>query len=213
MHIVNVKNQVVHSHSAYEGYLGITEASFCPNSKVIAVAQHDDYIRLLVSPDWKLLSELLHETSIKTGTISVFRESSNRFELIDLPVEFGQSDGSAVSQLKWAVDCKFLASVSEKVPTVVFIWQIENVSAVAVVVTSLPVKQIEWSPVEEVLAISTGGEFVCFWSPNGVVYEGTMGRMEVEMFAWRPDGEAIVAVDCQRGRFEVGYREGEADLL
>lgn len=206
LQIINVKTQTIIGHSAYDGYLGVTDASACQNSKIIAVGGFDDYVRLLITPEWHPLAEFLHETTIKTPSVTIFTEQGGKLVQSEPPVDLSQSGTSGITNVKWAIGSRLLATTSAKTPSAVFIWNAETVSLSHLLVFVSPVIQLEWSPVEEVLAVSTGSDFIQTWSPTSVTSARTPQSMRVHTFAWRSDGQEILAVDKSAGTFSVACR-------
>jgi WD40 repeat protein len=203
LEIVNVKTQRTFQHSAYDGYLGISEASFCPNAKIVAVGGFDDYVRLLVAPEWKVLAEFLHETTIQGESVGVFSEDHDQFLPAEIPFELPHASSSGITQIKWAIGNRLLAIVSARTPTTVFLWNTETVSLAAVIVCEADVVQIDWSPVDEVLAVATGAGFVALWSPAEVNYVKPQEKVRVLAFEWRSDGRQLAVIDSEAGTYAL----------
>jgi WD40 repeat protein len=203
LEIVNLRTQHTFQHSAYDGYLGISEAAFCPNAKIIAVGGFDDYVRLLVASEWKVLAEFLHETSVHGQSVSVFSERDNQFAPSDPPLDLPEAGETGITHVKWAIGNRLLATVSARTPTAVYLWNTETVSLAGAVVCRTDVVQVDWSPVDEVLAFATGNAFVGIWCPTGAVYVQTPESVRVIAFEWRNDGRQIAAIDSEAGTYAL----------
>lgn len=204
LQIINIQTQAIFDHSAYDGFLGITEAVACNNSKIIAVGGFDDYVRLLVQSDnkWRILTEMLHETSFTHHqSISLFVENGNAFEQRDSSNASLQKTGDkGIKSIKWAPGDKLLASISSQTPSALFIWNEEIISLVAVIVFIGPIKKFEWSPINESLLIASDSGFITLWTPNGVPSMiSSVDLMRVQDFYWRSDGKAFLIVDKNAG--------------
>jgi WD40 repeat protein len=208
LEIVNLRTQRTFQHSAYDGYLGISEAASCPNAKIIAVGGFDDYVRLLVAPEWKVLAEFLHETTIRGQSVSIFVESDDQFVSSEPPFDLPQISRSGITQVKWAIGNRLLAAVSARTPTTTFLWNTETVSLFGVIVCHSEISQIDWSPVDEILAVSTSSGFVALWSPGGVSYVRTPESVRVLAFEWRNDGRQLAVIDSEAGTYAVANRYG-----
>jgi hypothetical protein len=96
-----------------------------------------------------------------------------------------------------------LATVSARTPSAVFIWDVENGSLSALIICSGRIAQFEWSPAEEILALSTGAAFLGLWSPAGISSLATVESMIAESFQWRSDGNELLLIDRAAGTFVI----------
>jgi WD40 repeat protein len=208
MELVNVKTKNTRQHSAYDGYLGISEAESCPNAKIIGVGGFDDYVRLLVAPEWKVLAEFYHETSLRSEGLNIFVESDDHFTASDPPFDLPQSSTTGITHIKWAVGNRLLATISARTPSGVFLWNTETVSLIAAIVCRSDVTYIEWSPVDEILAVGSGSGFVALWTLEGVTTILTPESVRVLAFEWRSDGRQLAVIDNEAGTFAIADRYG-----
>ncbi|KAH0785377.1 WD repeat-containing protein WRAP73 [Histomonas meleagridis] len=205
LQIINMKTQRVVDYSAYDGYLGITNAIPCQNSKIIAVGGYDGYVRLLVSSDWKVLAEFLHETNISGHSISVYVEDDSEMRFVEPPVQLEKNEFlSGITNLEWSNSNKFLATTNAETPKAVFIWDIETISLVYVLVFKKDVEMIKWSTKEDILAISTGSNFLALWSQQGKVWLVRDNKVnEVNAIQWKQDGSELLVIDNSSKNFVV----------
>lgn len=204
LQIINIQTQLIFDHSAYDGFLGITEAVASNNSKIIAVGGFDDYVRLLLQNDkkWSILTEFLHETSFGSHqSLTLYVENGNSFELRDPSnVSLKESGDKGIKSIKWAPGDKLLATISAQTPSALFIWNDELISLVAIIVFMSPILKFEWSPINESLLVATGSGFITFWSPNSTpTMISSVDLMRVQDFYWRSDGKAFLIVDKKAG--------------
>jgi WD40 repeat protein len=163
---------------------------------------------LLVAPEWKVLAEFFHETTISSQSVSIFVESESEFVSSESPCELQQTSRSGIIQVKWAIGNRLLATVSARTPTSVFLWNTETVSLLGVIVCRSEISQIEWSPVDEILSNSTRNGFVIFWSPSGVSYVRTPESVRVVTIEWRNDGRQLAVIDNEAGTYAIADRYG-----
>ncbi len=74
---------------------------------------------------------------------------------------------TAVSQISWSFDSKFMALRSDLSPNAVYVWDMQTVSIRCILVHLSPVKAMNWSPRTLHLTICTGQQRVFIWSPAG----------------------------------------------
>jgi hypothetical protein len=85
----------------------------------------------------------------------------------------------------------------------VYLWNTETVSLAGAIICRSEVLQIDWSPVDEVLAVATGNGFVGLWCPSGMAHVQPPESMRVIAFEWRSDGRQLAAIDCEAGTYAL----------
>ncbi|OHT05960.1 hypothetical protein TRFO_26097 [Tritrichomonas foetus] len=201
LQMINTQTKTICDHSAYDGFLGITEATACQNSKIIAVGGYDDYVRLLIYNEinWSILTEFLHEPTFGHQPITIYVENGDSFDERDSSISLKQTGESGITNIKWAIGNKLLASTSAQTPSALYIWNAETISLVAVVVLMAPIIKFEWSPKDESILMTSGSGFVALWNPTGISMISSVDMMRVQDFAWRCDGKAFLMVDRDAG--------------
>ena len=201
LEICNIQSQTIFDHSAYDGFLGITEATTCPNSKIIAVGGFDDYVRLFVNvgQTWKILTEWLHETTFGHQSIPIYVENGDSFDVRDSSITLKQTGDSGITHVKWSIGNKLLASITSQTPSALYIWNAETISLVAVILLMAPIEKFEWSPKDDSLLLTSGSGFIAYWTVNGASMISSADLMRVQDFYWRSDGNAFLLVDRDAG--------------
>lgn len=101
-----------------------------------------------------------------------------------------------VSLAKFSANGQYLATVEDSIPTAVFVWNIQNLELVSVLVHKDPVVSLDWEPEGLTrLVITTGGLMAFVWSPLGAIViqlpafeEGDLHPSQV---SWNPLGKAL----------------------
>ena len=75
--IYTCRGDMVARYSAYEGALGIRTAVWSPSSALLAIASHDECVRIIDRITWNVLAEYQHEPRILTQNVAVYVETSD----------------------------------------------------------------------------------------------------------------------------------------
>jgi WD40 repeat protein len=72
-----------------------------------------------------------------------------------------------ISLMIWSFDSKYLATRSDTIPNVLWIWDMTSIELSVVLVQFEPITSAAWSPATTHLAFSTGNERIYLWSLEG----------------------------------------------
>ncbi|WAR26717.1 WRP73-like protein [Mya arenaria] len=91
-------------------------------------------------------------------------------------------------------DCKYMFSRNDNMPHTLWIWDIQKLSACAIIIQNAPIKHVEWDPTRTRLALCTGVNKLYMWSPAGslCVEVPVEGTFQVHSLKWHPDGGSLL---------------------
>lgn len=198
LQVIDVNTENVSDYAAYEGFLGIECLQISPNSKIIALGNYDNMIRLRVSAGpgvWRNLEELIHQPKI-IHPATVYQEQIDSFANMDKPylIKNVNEKGTGISYVSWSKDNKFIASRPEKMPSTVFVWDTEMITQ-QVIVTSSNVVECCWSPKSVHLLIATGIPSIAIWNQSGVIQFKLDDEFCIHHIKWSKDGKNLVLID------------------
>lgn len=222
--VYSPSGELLNKFSAYENALGIQSVELSPSGSYIAVGSYDKKVRVLHHITWQKLSEWSHDKEIQNGKdIHIYQEEeyresrdklSSQYVLASLPVTFkslGSNKPKGISHLQFSHDGRYLASVSEELPNVLWIWDNVEMGIRSVLVHKHSVKSLGWSPKHTLLATATGNSNLYLWSEEG----SSVCDMPFEDFCafsveWSSDGQSLLVE--YKNNFVVAYPQLE-DLL
>lgn len=210
---------LLHTYSAYDNALGVKSLNWESTSRLLAVGSYDEKIRIINQLTWKVIAEFDHKSSITTGSPAVFREaeytgtqdgprvatqSKTRYVIQELPiqlkstsVDFNKSKPKkGVGLVKFSYDSKFIISINDNMPRVLWIWSTSRLDLAAMIIQMQPIKCVEWDPLHTRLALCTGNSRIYMWSLDGCscVELPNIG-CNVQKLQWNTDGESLVLKD------------------
>jgi WD40 repeat protein len=101
-----------------------------------------------------------------------------------------------VGRTEWSHDGRFIATVDEKSPTAVWIWDAVDSGLAAVLLQMGDVTGVSWDPRGDRLAVVTGGERVYVWTPEGASFvQIPLPDFNAKDVAWSPTGGEMVLSD------------------
>ena len=104
--VVSLDGRIVWDYSAYQHQLGIKTLCWSPDGKILALASHDNKVRLFCSQFWVLIQEIdhpaaLHEGDPVTTRALVYSEESLETGDIDAKIALEMVGGVLVQQSKY----------------------------------------------------------------------------------------------------------------
>lgn len=73
-----------------------------------------------------------------------------------------------ISRVAWSANSAFIATKSDQMPYNVWIWLTESLTLHCTISLLESVRSVQWDPVHIRLAITSGGNHVYLWTPEGV---------------------------------------------
>ena len=208
--------EVLRQYAAYEHALGIRNMALSPEGAFLAVASFDQSMRLLNSLSWevvvefphthpKLLSQAVKCTGLCLATEkrephsrerSVFVRSQTE-EAFVVPTEAVVVDNKAatprlgVSIMRWSHDGRFVATKNENMPRVLWLWSLSAAGLHTVIVLENAVRCVAWSPTENLLYFSTGGQQLYEWTPDRIQALPVKDTQQIWTIQWTADGASV----------------------
>lgn len=95
-------------------------------------------------------------------------------------------------------------------PSAVWIWQVDIMKLVAVLIHQHPVRTVEWEPESENLAVCCGTSRVYMWSPAGAsVVHVPLEHFQASGVKWSLAGSGFLLTDSDS--FCVGYLTNDGE--
>ncbi|XP_076355380.1 WD repeat-containing protein WRAP73-like isoform X2 [Tachypleus tridentatus] len=97
-----------------------------------------------------------------------------------------------IGTLSFSSDSCFLASISDNMPTTIWIWDVKNLVMSDILIQAHPVKS--WDPIQARLAICCSNNYVYFWSSSGClcVEIPCEGPFHASSVKWHSSGEILM---------------------
>ncbi|KAG2210736.1 hypothetical protein INT46_008558 [Mucor plumbeus] len=216
---------LIKSYSGYEYGLGIKSVHWSPNNQIIAMGNFDDTIHILSTLSWQLIGILPHPTTLLTSTetnileeaelqnpvISTFQASNIDYRHIfkrpfNIPIrrsDFNEFDPKiGIGSFSFSPDGLYIFSKSDKMPTVLWIWQLSTLKCLNMLIFRKSIKQAIWNPIQDhLLAVTCSDEIIHF----------------VELTLEENDGIDVIPVSVPTNDFSIKHfkwsRKGDAMLL
>lgn len=103
-----------------------------------------------------------------------------------------------VGRSLWSPSGKFLATINDNMPNVVWIWNMVRLNLLSVLEHKDKVRTFAWAPPGngDRLAICCGNDKLYLWSKSGsMIIRCRANKYVVRDLRWRPDGESILLLD------------------
>ncbi|XP_030278015.1 WD repeat-containing protein WRAP73 [Sparus aurata] len=99
-----------------------------------------------------------------------------------------------VSTLAFSSDSRYLATKNDNMASVVWVWDMQNMSLEAVLEQCSAVRCFQWDPRRPRLALCTGNSKLYLWSPAGCVSVEvpTEGGFQVQSLNWHCSGDSLI---------------------
>ena len=198
--------QSVKQYKAYEEQLGITNFEWSPNSQILAIGSGDEVVRVILAPDFNLLTELTHFPLSRPEKAVYFQEMSpGRYDKKDSLPDLIETNDSWISRLAFSPSGVYASTTCASAPNGIFIWDIKTLSLVAVYAQMSAVYDVQWSPVRDTLCACNNTDKLLLWTPSGhTVASAKEAATQISRISWRADGEGIVAYDQTAGTSAIG---------
>jgi hypothetical protein len=131
----------------------------------------------------------------------------------------------AISLLEWSLDSKFIASKYDAMPNIIFIWETSTLKLHTVIVQLHNVKNMKWSPKENILLIVTDNSKLYTFTLDNVYIIELVSDMNNPFCAsnlqWASDGKSFIVSDKKQMLIghpnileqNVNQEENEQDIL
>jgi WD40 repeat protein len=214
--VYSTMGEVLREYTAYEHALGIRSLTMNPGGAFLAVASFDQSVRLLNSLSWEVASEYPHThpkllaQAVKcTGVrlVTEFRAPRTREcskfvvsqseDAFTVPTDAVVADGAAtpkvgVSVVRWSYDGRYMATKNENMPRVLWVWDVSVGGLQTVIVLDDAVRCMAWSPTDDLLCFSTGGEQLYEWTPESVDAIQVDDLPQILTIQFTADGASVV---------------------
>lgn len=213
---------IIAKFQPYKSALGIKSIDFNKMGEFLAIGSYDEKIRILNCLTWKLIIELDHQinTTNENNSVNIFKEE----ELLDTNFKNPKKSSQYISKeansslkipsikvssekpnpslgvgiVEWSYDSQYIATRNDNMPSTVWIWEIQTLNLIAVLINIQNIKTIAWSPIKNELVFCTGNGKLYFWSTNGafvcdIPYE--CRNFNVLSLKWSSDGNYLIILD------------------
>ncbi|ESN99643.1 hypothetical protein HELRODRAFT_176814 [Helobdella robusta] len=194
--IYSLNGSCLSSFSAYDYALGIKSVVWSPSGQFLAIGSYDEKIRLLNHLTWKLILEFPHPPNFDSNIViykesvvtDVLKKTFRKYEIaepnsssnIQIPTASVNPNSPTpkigVGNILFSCDSRYLASKSDSMPSSIFIWSLENLKCVAMLLHLQPIKTFSWDPSSPRLIICTGGDEFFIWTPEIALTIPVLGR-------------------------------------
>ena len=150
--------------------LGIRNVRWSPGSELLAVSSCDDTVRLLNTLTFSPAIELIHAPTLQPDSTAVWRQlpcgSTFRYELTRQAISLPQSPSSTIdgglrtgiSHLNFNSNGSLIVSRCDTMPTTLWIWSLREMAPVAVLVSTCPIRDVQWHPQDQDLLVFTASD-------------------------------------------------------
>lgn len=218
--IYSVDGRCLAVYNAYHWALGVKAVAWSPSSQFLAIGSYDQKVRILNHIIWRSVAEYSHEELLTKSNFVMYKEmeklwgarglrlgstTTTKYEVIvERPVSVATvkpdltkaNPRLGVSFAAFSPNNRYLATRNDNMPTVLWIWSMEELSLAAVLVQVHPIKHIVWNPHQSSVAICTGTNKIYTWSPDDCkAFEiPTQSNFECLSLEWHVDGAILLAV-------------------
>ncbi|KAG5439524.1 hypothetical protein PCANB_002099 [Pneumocystis canis] len=160
---------LLQQYSAYDIGLGIKTVQWSPpTGQFIAVGSFDGKVRFLDNFTSNSVIEMTHITTIRFDSVTVWKEvfsSVPEYEILSQPVSLPSiplntrdpASCLGVGILSFNNDGTLVATRSDNMPTILWIWSLSDLVPVAILIYCNPIKAVKWCPFNPFLL-----SIVCF---------------------------------------------------
>ena len=135
-----------------------------------------------------------------------FKKNFTKYVECSFPYKLNQNNKlkslqgiGAISILEWSLDSKFIASKYEAMPNIVFIWETSTLKLHTVIVQLNNIKNMKWSPRENILLIVTDNSKLYTFTLDNVYIIELVSDMNNPFNAsnlqWASDGKSFIVSD------------------
>ncbi|KAF9168722.1 WD repeat-containing protein wrap73 [Actinomortierella ambigua] len=203
--------------------MGIKTVCWHPSSKLLALGGYDNKIRLLHHLTWNCVADMQHNSTVNYGDdTTLWRESTSNamdgdgdpgveYVVVEQPAPLPYTRPDPLKPnpklgVQWCefnADGSLLASRSENMPTVIWIWSLQSLKPYAIIQQLSPIRSCRWDPLNtKRLVFCCGTRRVYIWRADQTLRGHTVDVIEVpsENFSvmalrWSPDGRGMLLLD------------------
>ena len=213
---------LIASHEPYLYGLGIEMAKLSNNSHTLSLGFNDGTLRLYncMSNSFKEIIELNHNINVITNEnlVTVFKEEEishssgnkknnfTKYVECSFPYKLNTNNKikslqgiGAISIIEWSLDSKFIASKYDALPNNIFIWETSTLKLHTIIVQLNPIKNMKWSPKENILLIVTDNSKLYTFTLDNVYIIELVSDMNNPFSAsnlqWASDGKSFIVSD------------------
>ena len=210
----------------YQFGLGIKSVTWSPSGQFLAVGSYDQKVRLLNHITWKVIAEYDHVTIVDDSSVAIYNEveqsignidpnvfstltktvfpMQSKYETQDVPftVPSIKPDPSkanpklGVKNILFSSSNRYMATLNENMSTAVWIWDVTKISLVSILTHTSSVRDIQWDPMTDRLAICTNTGRLYLWSIDGCisVVVPSDPPLNVQKLQWHPTGRGVILI-------------------
>ena len=142
----------------------------------------------------------------RSPDITNFKKNFTKYVECSFPYKLNQNNKlkslqgiGAISILEWSLDSKFIASKYDAMPNIVFIWETSTLRLHTVIVQLNTIKNMKWSPKENILLIVTDNSKLYTFTLDNVYIIELVSDMSNPFNAsnlqWASDGKSFIVSD------------------
>ena len=220
--IYSPTGNLIATHEPYLYGLGIEMAKLSNNSHTLSLGFNDGNVRLYncMSNSFKEIIELNHNINVITNEslVTVFKEEEishssgnkknnfTKYVECSFPYKLNTNNKlkslqgiGAISIIEWSFDSKFIATKYDALPNDVFIWETSTLKLHTVIVQLNQIKNMKWSPKENILLIVTDNSKLYTFTLDNVYIIELVSDMNNPFNAtniqWASDGKSFIVSD------------------
>ncbi|KAL0217988.1 hypothetical protein RCL1_008836 [Eukaryota sp. TZLM3-RCL] len=205
----------------------------------IGIGSYSERLVLLNADTWQPVVSFPHYSPISDESVSIFEEvyavpegvaaekslhsaSVERTFFLVQPTPYSlpavPPDPSkpnpklGVGSIEFSQDCTFVATRNDNMPNCLWIWSVDLLKLVSVLVFKSSVRCFRWSPLFNRLAVVTGTFNLFFWDGEGAsAVNIPVAALHPTTLSFSPDGDSILLADSDK--FCLCYLDKEAEEL
>ncbi|GAB2294098.1 hypothetical protein Dimus_028317 [Dionaea muscipula] len=131
-------------------------------------------------------------------------QSTVRYEVVEVPIALPFQKPSVdkpnpkqgVGLLLWSIDCKYICTRSDAIPTALWIWDMCRLELAAILVQKDPIRTAAWDTKYTRLAFCTGSSHLYMWTPSGAYCASVpLPEFNIIDLKWNLDGSCLLLKD------------------
>ncbi len=219
--IYSPTGNLIATHEPYLYGLGIEIAKLSNNSRTLSLGFNDGMVRLYnCTSNFKEIIELNHNINTITNEnlVTVFKEEEishagsnkknnfTKYVECSFPYKVNTNNKikslqgiGAISIIEWSLDSKFIATKYDALPNNIFIWETSNLKLHTIIVQLNQIKNMKWSPKENILLIVTDNSKLYTFTLDNVYIIELVSDMNNPFNAsnlqWASDGKSFIVSD------------------